>query len=50
MYCKEATLETGTVGILICIGNHVDEGAIWEKIARQQENYTRRSRALFELL
>ena len=21
MYCKEATLETGTVGILICIGN-----------------------------
>ena len=35
----------------ICIGNHrMDESAIWEKIARQQKNYTRRSRVLFELL
>ena len=27
----------------------MDESAIWEKLARQQENCTRRSRVLFEL-
>ena len=35
---------------MICIGNHMDESVIWEKIARQQENRTRQSRVLFELL
>ena len=34
----------------ISIGNRMDESAIWEKIAWQQENCTRRSRVLFELL
>ena len=34
----------------ICIGNCMDESAIWKKIARQQENCTRQSRVLFELL
>ena len=34
----------------ISIGNCMDESAIWEKIARQQKNCTRRSRVLFELL
>ena len=34
----------------ICIGNRMDESAIWEKIAWQQENRPRRSRVLFKLL
>ena len=39
-----------TKGKVICIGNCMDESAIWEKIARQLKNCTRRSRVLFELL
>ena len=35
---------------LVCIGNRMDESAIWEKIAWQQKNCMRRSRVLFELL
>ena len=34
----------------ICIGNRMDESAIWEKFARQQKNCMRRSRVLYELL
>ena len=34
----------------VCISNHIDESAILEKIARQQENHTRQSRVLFVLL
>ena len=34
----------------ISVGNRMDESAIWEKIAWQQENRTRRSRVLLELL
>ena len=35
--------------ITISIGNHMDEGVIWEKITQQQKNCMRRSRVLFEL-
>ena len=31
---------------MFCIGNHMDESAIWEKIAQHQENCT----MLYELL
>ena len=36
--------------VVICIGKHMDESAIWEKIARQQENCTRQIRVLLKLL
>ena len=39
-----------TIDYTVSIGNRMDESAIWEKIARQQKNCTRRSRVLFELL
>ena len=43
LHCVEQSL-------LISIGNHMDDSAIWEKIAWEQENCTWQSRVLFELL
>ena len=36
-------MKCGNLRQMICIGKRMDESAIWEKIARQQENHMRRS-------
>ena len=46
----ECNYDTTDDACVIHIGNRMDESAIWEKIARQQEYCTRRSQVLFELL
>ena len=39
----------GLTGLMVCIGNHMDESVIWEKIPWQQDDCTRQSRVLVEL-